>query len=191
MAETQAVTNLVKEIYDKLAASIDTERESAVYIDYVHEEIHKGHHFTHVTNKTASAASDFINVMYIGQGSTKKRRHMIVDVSADKAGTIYFIEDILSSGAGGTTATALNNDRISTIVSEHKIKVQPTTKSSGSGRSTLWASYVGASAPPVRIGGVGGSRNEFVLASSKSYCLRFDPDSIATKVLIVAQWYEE
>ncbi len=183
MPESQGLINMVDNAYDTRSKTIGT-------IDIVHKRVHQGKHFVYTANKSATLSTHFINVFFIGQGSTKNKRHMIMDVSADKAGMFTFLEGSLSSGAGGTTATAINSDRMSTIVSQHKIKVQPTTKSSGAG-TTLYATYIGANSPPVRVGGNDGSRNEFILASSKSYLARFNPGTNATNVIIVAQWYEE
>lgn len=203
MAETQYVTNslrnltslltggtsLTNNIYKTLTSALDTMSQSIGTIDLTHRRIHEGKHFIYTVRKTCTASTDFLNVWLKGMGSTKKKRHLVVDVSADKAGDVTFIEGGLTSGAGGATVVALNSNRGSTIASEHKIIVQPTTKSSESA-TTIWGSFIGANAPPTRIGGSIGIREEIIANSSENYHVRFNPGSAATKVLIVAEYYE-
>jgi hypothetical protein len=97
---------------------------------------------------------------------------------------------MLTSGGGGTTGTAINNDRGSTSVSVHKIEVIGSTHSSSTG-TLLWAASFGANAPPTRVGGSAAARQEFILASSLDYQLRYDPSAAAATIFINAEWYEE
>lgn len=173
-----------------ITLSKDTASNTIGIIDIQHKEIHEGKHFIYASDMTATASTDFMRLFLKGGGSTEPARHIIFEVSADKAGKVYFREGILTSGGGGTTVTILNNNRNSTEASKHSIIRMPTTKSSSTG-TLLWAGFVGANNPPVKIGGCGSNRMEFVLASSRDYYLMYDPSANATNVIMVSEWYEE
>lgn len=182
MPESQALINILKDAQDTVDKNIG-------FIDETHREVHEGKHFSIVVNSASTASTDALNIWLLGQGATKDDRHLIAYVSANKAGTIKLIEGVLSSGGGGTTKTPLNNNRNSTNASDHKVTFQGTTKSSESG-TTLFAGYVGAATGPTIIGGTLGNRQEYILASSKNYTLRYEASAVNTNVIMVAEWYE-
>lgn len=182
MAESQGLINIVSKARDTMSNCINV-------IDIAHHEIHEGNHYTKTFNVTKLAAA-FLNVHFKKGLAAYPARHINFEVSANQSGAVYLYEMLKTSGAGGTTYTYLNNNRRSTKASSYRLVVDKTTFSSSTGTLLVTGQY-GANTGAQRFGGSAVNRNEWVLASTKEYLLRYDPAANTTGLMVTVTQYEE
>ena len=196
MAESQYVSNILKNSFDTAAKAIkitanekDTISDALVTIDITHHEIHDGNHYTKTFVET-KLSSQFLNITFKKGVAANAKRHVSFEVGANQSGAVYLYEQIKTSAAGGTTYTLLNNNRTSTKACAYRLITGKTTFSSSTGTLLVSGQY-GANLGAQRFGGSANSRNEWVFKSTKEYLLRYDPAANTTGIMVTVTLYEE
>jgi hypothetical protein len=181
MPESQALINIMNKAHD-------TGDNAIGIIDITHKEIHEGDNYTKTITATKTAVQ-FLNVHLKKGLATYPKRHMVFVASGDQAASVKLYEMAKTSGAGGTTYTLLNNNRVSTKASSYRIVVDKSTFSSSTG-TLLEGTVFGANQASNKWGGTAGSRFEWVLKSTKEYLIRYDPAAATTNINVSVTWYE-
>jgi len=176
-------------IYDgttwgKISGKIDDTVSAMRTIGVEHAEIHAGEHFTATYSETVGTGTS-VTVMISAPTATKKD-HLIFFVQASNSITAVWSET--PNASGGSAITAYNNDRDSTTTSLSTLVSAITYTSSG---TTLQAIQLGGTNAGTRLGGTGGAREEWILASSGTYLMKADADNASTKVVLEFYWYED
>lgn len=138
---------------------------NAVSIDYAHEEIHEGKHFTFSRTKTMD---------------TVTANTVVITTPASSVGYIHLIADVESTNAGNwTLSTGMEQSAGSTLTCQNNNCNSSTTSGTVIKGGVVWTSagtiyethYIGSNA---RSGsGVNRMENEYILAPSTSYGIRF------------------
>lgn len=153
-------------------------------IDWPHEKIHEGKHYTFTYSKALSAGS-VLSVAITTPTSDVGIYHFVAAVESNLAGTWYFTEG--ASISGGSALTAYNNNRISSNTSGSTIKGSPTVTTYGT--VYLETHSVGSNTTPHTLGGNAEVRNEYILASSTTYMLYFQANATSTYAAITSAFY--
>ena len=113
--------------------------------------------------------------------------HVTGLIQSDQAGNFTWSE--APNASGGTSITAYNNNRQSTNTATLTVASDPTYVSSG---TILFQGPIGESGNPnVAIGGNFSARQEWILAASTLYLLRYTSETADSRVLLALEWYEE
>lgn len=189
MPETNLVSHAILDLTSYIESVVDVDDKCLTVIDRAYHEVHEGEFYSVVRSSLIALAASFSNILFPATThATGKDRHCTIDVSASNSGIFYLLENTGSTkAAGGTTLTPFNHKRNSTNASYFKAQLAPATKNAG---TVLYEIYLGGNSPSVKVGGLGGSRNEYILKSSQDYMLRFDPENANTNVIYVTSWYE-
>jgi len=156
---------------------------NSVSIDYVHEEIHEGKHYSCSYSKAISAGS-VLAVVFTTPAS--KKVHMTSAFQSSLSGTFIFGQNATYSA--GSTLTVWNNNLNSSSTSGTVFVGTPTISTYGTAISTF---IVGTNDKQTPIGGDGASRFEFILATSSTYVLYFTANATSTYSSINTAFYVE
>lgn len=157
----------------------------SVSIDYPHEKIHEGNHYTCTYSKALSAGSVLAIAITTPTTASQGNYHFVAGVDANLSGVWYLTES--GSVSGGSALTAYNNKRISTATAGATIVGTPTVTTYGT--VYLETHYVGSNTTPQRTGGSAEQRNEYILASSTTYMVYFVANATSTYAAITAAFY--
>ena len=178
----------LKSVNDHIAyytGTHDTITGAQTVIDVVHQEIHKGTHFT--TSGTITIDAGTANAYSFGVHPPPERHlHTIYIVSALNSGLMQVYENATYSGGG--TVIPFNNNRNSSIAIGGTFVTDPTIASLG---TLLQSRYIGSNNPGTRIGGETASRMEWVLNPSYKYIFWFVAENASTKVSADLETYTE
>ena len=164
---------------------IDTTVKATRVIDIVHAEIHAQDYWETVYAETVGTATA-VTVMWTAP-STTTRVHFFPAVQASNSVTVTFSE--APNASGGSTITAYNADRNATGTATTIIVSAVTYTSAGTVLDRFQLG--GSNAAQSKSGGEGGSRQEWIFASSGTYLIRAVADNASTKIVIKGAWYEE
>lgn len=154
-------------------------------IDSVHHEIHEGDHYTAFLYDgevdSTSTLSVLITVPAAGE------MHLVGLVKSSLGGSFTWSE--APNASGGSAITPYNNNRQSTNAATLVVTSNPTFVSAG---TVLLQTDVGATGNPTQAaGGNFAARQEWILAQSTLYLLRFVSATNDAKVTLILEWYEE
>jgi hypothetical protein len=155
----------------------------AVSIDYVHEEIHEGKHYTCSYSKAISAGSVLAIVVTT---PASKDVHFTAGFQSSLSGTLIFAQNTTYSA--GSALTVWNNKLSSSDNSGCTFVGTPTITTYGTAISTI---VIGTNDKQTPIGGGMESRSEYILATSSTYVIYFTANATSTYSSINATFYVE
>lgn len=161
----------------------DASEGALIVIDDVHDEIHLGNHYTTSVYASIGAAST-LSVLITAPATGEI--HLTGVLMADGSGVFTWSE--APNASGGSALVAYNNRRDSANAATLTATSDPTYVSSG---TILLTTHVGTYAPSVNVGGQFANRQEWILAPSTLYLIRFTADGASCRTCIFAEWYEE
>lgn len=139
---------------------------NSVSIDYVHEEIHEGKHFSFTRSKTMDTVTAN-TVTITTPASASGIIHLIADIESTGAASWTFSESPESSA--GSALTSYNNRRNSTRTDTVTLAGGVVWTSAG---SILQTHYIGSTNPASNLGGANQGRMEWILNPSTKYGFR-------------------
>ena len=153
-------------------------------IDTVHSEIHEGEHWTLVDSDEKNALQ---YKYYSFVAPSAEYAHFVCEVGLSNTGVVGFYEGSTLT-ATGTAITPNNNDR-NNITSTTGMLCYEDVGPSVAG-TLLNYFVIGSSSPSAKIGGITGTRNEWILKKGTRYLLIILVDNNNTKIALDATWYE-
>lgn len=168
---------------------IDIATKTLKTIDYAHHEIHDGSSFIYNDyDEDVDTASP--KRYRITTPNTAAWAHLVMEVTANAAGTLIFYEDP-SINAAGSAGTVYNLNRNSSTANTTLVKYDTTTQAPNNDGTVLWQDYIGTTGKPnSSFGGSATTRVEFILKQNEDYILKFTPDADNTKLWVRFIWYE-
>lgn len=157
---------------------------SLVEIDVVHDEVHRGDHWSATYSEGIGSGSSSI-ILFETPGSAVTDVHFIGVLAVSAAGSITFQE--APNTTAGTVITPYNNKREQTGSSG--VIIITSNGAITSAGTILANEYVGGGSNS-KIGGETGLRNEWILEHSTRYVLEY-VSSAASVVAWNLLWYEE
>lgn len=168
--------------YNENFSGIDPYTESTATIDYVHHEIHDGHHFNYcdydISPLGASAKIEFVFIT----PNTSVWVHFVFEVFSSTGATIELFAEA-SDVVGGTAITPRNNNRNSTNTSGVTLLRDPTSITDGTRAAGFLA---GAN----RAGGFVERSREFILKQNTTYLIRITSLASSNNISWCGEWYE-
>lgn len=167
-------------------SGVDAMTESLQTIDYEHHEIHSGDHFFYCNFATlgSGASIDF----GVTTPNTTKWAHVTFEISGTSQTEFYIYE--ASAFTGGTTVTAINNNRNSATASTLVIVANPTVTSVGTLLSMQSKGLAGTNPASADSAGVTERNREIIFKQNTKYILRITSRDTNNIVSYCANWYE-
>lgn len=168
----------------------DDATDQVVTIAYDHHQIHEGdsYEYTEIKDQT----QDHVYDIQITTPNTTKWSHFTFEFDVEAETDWYFYENV-NIILAGTAVTLLNHNRSSSNTSGLTIKAITNTTIGNANADTAVAAATtlmhGIAGAGKKVGGMGGSRHEWLLKQNEDYCIRF----IATAAGFVSwhlDWYE-
>lgn len=172
-ADSLAVT-LATDHYDTITRAINT-------IEYEHHEIHAGSHYFICDYDSSIADSETIEFV-LTTPNTTSWTHMSLDFSSTLGVSLEVYEGA-SAIVGGTSVTAINNNRNSTNTSGMTILKDPTSITDG---TRIAGFLAGAN----RTGGFQQRDREIILKQNTTYLFRFTSLANSNAISFCGEWYE-
>ena len=156
-----------------------------VTIPYAHHEIHSGKFFEASVYEADVDAASTLSLMITTTTATSI--HLVGLVKSSLGGSFVWSE--APNASGGSAVVAYNHNRQSANTATPTVVYDPTFTSAG---TILFQTDIGATGNPTTIvGGEFAARQEWILASSQTYLLRYTSATANAKVTLVFEWYEE
>jgi hypothetical protein len=180
---TNSNSQLKTTIYDEggVHAGVDNSTETLQIIEYEHHEIHSGSHFFICDYDSSIAVNDTIEFV-ITTPNTNKWSHMTLDFASTLGASLDVYEGA-SNVVGGTSATAINNNRNSLTASSLTIVKDPTSITDG---TRIAGFLAGAN----RDSGFVNRDREIVLKQNTIYLFRFTSLANSNAISFCGEWYE-
>ena len=164
--------------------NFDALTDVPIVIDYAHHETHDGNHYeAHI--RTPVLGDGDTAEMFIRTPDTSVRCHFIASFSAELVAHADILESATVS-LSGSVVPFFNNDRNYSNGSDVAVRSSPTLITSGTRIDAL--DFGGGKKG--ESGGLGGSRNEWILKQGTVYILRMLSEAADNHGVIKAAWYE-
>ena len=162
-------------------SGIDRSTETLQTIEYEHHEIHAGSHYFICDYDAAIQINETIEFV-VTTPNTASWAHMTLDF-ASTLGAKLDIYEGSSAVVGGTSVTAINNNRNSTNTSVLTILKDPSSITDG----TRIAGYLSGAN---RVSGATNRDREIVLKQNTIYLFRFTSLANSNAISFCGEWYE-
>ena len=165
----------------------DSVTNQLITIDYAHHEAHAGSAYFAVYSALAND-TDLIEVR-IQTPDTKKWAHMTIGIDGALASYAQMWVPTTKTHVAGNVITPFNRNNNSSNTSG--LTICHTPAGSQAGTAALYQ-YLGAASTSGKaaVGGVTGSRGEFILLQNSSYLIRMTSRADNNALSIVLDWYE-
>jgi hypothetical protein len=153
-------------------------------IDYAHNEIHAGSHFTFDSYLSLTKAGS--GQLLIITPNTTKWSHLFIEIDTTAGDVVMEFTENATVTEVGTAATIYNNSRNSTTTNGTLIYLSSTVTA---GTTVLKKKYMGSGKSG--YGGVNRNEDEIILKQGTNYLLKFTEQNIAAcQVNFILEWYE-
>jgi len=163
--------------------------EAIPTIDYGHQKIHEGYHFTafyYVTVGASTAVTVLITPPAAGSG---REIHFLCGISTNNTGIFTFSENPVTTA--GTLLTSANNYRSEAVDFPDPVVLSHTCTVDAASVGTVLETILTNTTTRANVSQGSAIRDEWILDGTYRYLMRFAADNAATRVIFHLSYYYE